>query len=69
MICTQDKDHLEPAVLMADLGYHLLLEKPMAVDEEDCRKITEACTRLVFIHLNNKEKLSLLLMFFHSSVL
>jgi len=45
MICTQDKDHLEPAVLMADLGYHLLLEKPMAVDEEDCRKITEACTR------------------------
>jgi len=42
-ICTQDKDHKEPAVLMAGLGYHILLEKPMAVTEEDCHQITKAC--------------------------
>eukprot|EP00088_Acartia_fossae_P043213 TRINITY_DN454_c0_g1_i5.p1 TRINITY_DN454_c0_g1~~TRINITY_DN454_c0_g1_i5.p1 ORF type:complete len:450 (-),score=70.47 TRINITY_DN454_c0_g1_i5:121-1470(-) len=45
MICTQDKDHMVPAILMADKGYHILLEKPMAVSEEDCKKITEACQR------------------------
>jgi len=26
-------------------GYHLLLEKPMAVDESDCEEIAEACTK------------------------
>ena len=26
-------------------GYHLLLEKPMAVDEADCEEIAEACTK------------------------
>jgi hypothetical protein len=28
-------------VAMAKLGYHILLEKPMAVTEDDCRKIKE----------------------------
>jgi len=28
-------------VLMASLGYHIVLEKPMAVTEEDCLKITQ----------------------------
>jgi len=42
-VCTQDKDHCAPAVMLAGLGYHILLEKPMAVTEEDCRKITKAC--------------------------
>ena len=32
-----------PAVAFAQLGYHVLLEKPMAVTESDCREITEAC--------------------------
>ena len=27
----------------AQLGYHVLLEKPMAVSESDCREITAAC--------------------------
>lgn len=27
-----------------NLGYHLLLEKPMAVTEEDCEEIAKACT-------------------------
>ncbi|XP_023320092.1 uncharacterized protein LOC111695122 [Eurytemora carolleeae] len=44
-ICTQDKDHCGPAVLMASLGYHIVLEKPMAVTEEDCLKITQACEK------------------------
>ena len=32
-----------PAVAFAQLGYHALLEKPMAVSESDCREITAAC--------------------------
>ena len=43
IICTQDKDHKEPAVAFANLGYHVLLEKPMAVSEEDCLEISQAC--------------------------
>jgi len=41
-ICTQDRDHLEPAVAFAGKGLHILLEKPMAPTEADCRTITEA---------------------------
>ena len=33
----------EPAVAFAKLGYHVLVEKPMSVSEEDCREITAAC--------------------------
>ena len=33
-ICTQDQMHKEPAVAFAKKGYHLLLEKPMSVDEK-----------------------------------
>ena len=29
----------------ANLGYHVLLEKPMAVSEEECKEITAACER------------------------
>ncbi|KAK7077006.1 hypothetical protein SK128_015737 [Halocaridina rubra] len=43
LVCTQDRDHVEPAVALAKLGYHILLEKPMAVTEKDCRLIYEAC--------------------------
>jgi predicted dehydrogenase len=42
LICTQDRQHLEPALAFAALGYHILLEKPMAVDEASCRAIVEA---------------------------
>jgi predicted dehydrogenase len=45
VIATQDADHVEPAVRFAELGYHILLEKPMAVREEDCRRIVEAAER------------------------
>ncbi|CAN5213419.1 Gfo/Idh/MocA family oxidoreductase [soil metagenome] len=42
LIATQDALHVEPAVRFADLGYHLLLEKPMATTEADCVRIVDA---------------------------
>jgi predicted dehydrogenase len=42
IIATQDTEHVEPAVAFADLGYHILLEKPMATTERDCVRIVEA---------------------------
>ncbi|MFX0114313.1 MAG: Gfo/Idh/MocA family protein [Candidatus Hodarchaeota archaeon] len=45
IIATQDAMHLEPAVAFANKGYHILLEKPMAPDEESCRKIAQAAIR------------------------
>ncbi|MFI0422076.1 Gfo/Idh/MocA family protein [Spongiactinospora sp. 9N601] len=45
IIATQDAGHVEPAVRLAGLGYHILLEKPMAVREEDCAAIVTAAER------------------------
>ncbi|GAA4515051.1 Gfo/Idh/MocA family oxidoreductase [Actinoallomurus oryzae] len=45
IVATQDAQHVEPAVAFADLGYHLLLEKPMAPTEAGSRKIAEAAER------------------------
>jgi predicted dehydrogenase len=42
LICTQDRMHTEPAEAFAALGYHILLEKPMAPDEAECRRIVTA---------------------------
>jgi predicted dehydrogenase len=42
LICTQDRMHAEPAEAFAALGYHILLEKPMAPDEAGCRRIVTA---------------------------
>ncbi|MFA5858769.1 MAG: Gfo/Idh/MocA family oxidoreductase [Elusimicrobiota bacterium] len=42
IIATQDKMHAEPAVAFANLGYHIMLEKPMATTETDCRRIVDA---------------------------
>lgn len=42
LIATQDALHVQPAVAFADLGYHLLLEKPMATTEADCVRIVDA---------------------------
>ncbi len=42
LICTQDRMHAEPAEAFAGLGYHILLEKPMAPDEAGCRRIVAA---------------------------
>ena len=39
ILATQDRLHAEPAVACLQKGYHLLLEKPMAPEEEECRRI------------------------------
>nr|WP_263314218.1 Gfo/Idh/MocA family oxidoreductase [Mammaliicoccus sp. Marseille-Q6498] len=41
IICTQDKEHFEPTMLALDLGYHVLLEKPMSPSPEECVKMVE----------------------------
>ena len=54
-ICTQDQMHTEPAVLAMRQGYHVLLEKPMAVTEADCRLLVktaqETGRQLVVCHV------------------
>ncbi len=45
LVCTQDQMHAEPAIAFMNMGYHVLLEKPMAVNEADCRAIAAAAKR------------------------
>ncbi len=40
-ICTQDQMHATPCLLALEKGYHVLLEKPMANNIEDCIKIVK----------------------------
>ena len=42
IIATQDNMHAGPAVAFARLGYAILLEKPMAPNLADCRRIVQA---------------------------
>lgn len=42
VVSTMDRDHAGPAVSASRLGYHLLLEKPMATTLADCRAIVDA---------------------------
>ncbi len=65
MITTMDRLRLGPAMKAIELGYHLMLEKPIASTLEDCKKISAAavskgvkvvlCTVLrytgLFVHL------------------
>lgn len=41
LICTQDKMHFQPTVQAVEKGYHILLEKPISPDPEECIKIGE----------------------------
>jgi len=41
LICTQDSMHTAPAMAFARKKYHILLEKPMAPTEPECRRIIE----------------------------
>lgn len=45
VVATQDSLHVEPALAFSQLGYHLLLEKPMAQTERDCQLIVESVQR------------------------
>lgn len=42
IISTQDRMHREPAVAFAAMGYHILLEKPIAVSAEDVKAVVAA---------------------------
>lgn len=42
LITTQDSMHVEPAIALMKKGYHVMLEKPMATTESDCRAIIAA---------------------------
>jgi predicted dehydrogenase len=42
IIATPDALHAEPAIAFAERGYHILLEKPMAPNAADCRRIVAA---------------------------
>lgn len=41
IIATPDALHAEPAIEFAENKYHILLEKPMAPTEEECRRIVD----------------------------
>jgi predicted dehydrogenase len=45
IIATQDALHVEPVEAFAEAGYHVLLEKPMAPNPADCRRIVDAVRR------------------------
>ena len=45
VLATMDQDHVGPAVACMELGYDVLLEKPMATSIEDCRAIEAAQRR------------------------
>ena len=45
LIATGDELHVEPALQALDRGYHVLLEKPMALREEACHALVDAADR------------------------
>ncbi|AGL16134.1 oxidoreductase domain-containing protein [Actinoplanes sp. N902-109] len=45
ILATQDRLHRDPAVALADRGYHLLIEKPLAPTEQDAAAIVDAAVR------------------------
>ena len=41
-ICTMDRDHFAPTMKAIELGYDIMLEKPIAPTPEECAAITKA---------------------------
>ena len=46
MVCTDDQDHVSQAIALMKHGYDLLLEKPVAVNLEDCLLIRDTAEEL-----------------------
>jgi predicted dehydrogenase len=44
IVATQDSEHAGPAITLADNGYHLLVEKPLAPTERECTELVRAVT-------------------------
>jgi predicted dehydrogenase len=45
IVATLDREHTEPAIALAEQGYALLIEKPLATTEAECLAIAEATER------------------------
>jgi predicted dehydrogenase len=45
VVTTPDREHAAPATRLAGLGYHVLLEKPIAPTWEECVQVVEAAER------------------------
>lgn len=45
LICTQDRDHFQPTMKALEVGYHLLLEKPMSPDPREAITMAEEAER------------------------
>lgn len=45
VVATPDREHAEPVARLADLGYHILLEKPIAPTEAECDLVLETARR------------------------
>lgn len=45
LVTTQDREHVDPCVRLAESGYHLLCEKPMAPTDPEARRIADAVAR------------------------
>lgn len=45
LICTQDRMHFEPTMTALEKGYHVLLEKPMSPDPNECIKMGQAAEK------------------------
>jgi len=47
LICTQDNDHVAPALAALDAGYrHILLEKPISKDAKECASLKDKAAKL-----------------------
>ena len=45
LVCTQDRQHVGHALPALELGYDILLEKPISPDPDQCRALLEAARR------------------------
>ena len=43
LVTLPDKEHYEAVMQLANKGYHILLEKPMATKIEHCKEIVQVC--------------------------
>ena len=46
MVTMPDALHHDPAIRALELGYHLLLEKPISPTEQECREVIDCALRL-----------------------
>lgn len=45
IICTMDQQHYEPTMKALEMGYHVLLEKPMSPDPKECIRMEQQATK------------------------